>query len=44
LIASDVEQAYQLLQQLVAADEDKLAIQQVAWMPRQYMLIMLVLD
>jgi len=32
-----VEQAYQLLQQLVAADEDKSAIQDVSWMPRQYL-------
>jgi len=37
LIPNDVEQAYQLLQQLVKADENKTAIEHVAWMPRQYL-------
>lgn len=37
LIPNDVEQAYQLLQELVDADEDKTAIEHVSWMPRQYL-------
>ena len=36
MIPNDVEQAYNLLQQLVDADENRSAIEYVAWMPRQY--------
>jgi len=39
LIPNDVDQAFRLLQQLVAADESKSAIEHVAWMERWFCFI-----